>query len=76
MTLFIAPPYKVRYARKMRYLHRPFKSRGNDALAFGNLSFQGAFIPVLAKRTGSVNLADLVTDVIDRIQQQFDPLRK
>jgi len=31
---------------------------------------------VLAKHTGSVNLADLVTDGIDQIQQQFDPLCK
>jgi hypothetical protein len=45
-------------------------------LAFGNLGFQGDFIPVLAKHTGAVNLADLVTDGIDQIQQQFDPLRK
>jgi hypothetical protein len=45
-------------------------------LAFGNLSFQGDFIPELAKHTGSVNLADLVTDGIDQIQQQFDPLRE
>jgi hypothetical protein len=45
-------------------------------LAFENLGFQGDFIPVLAKHTGSVNLADLVTDGIDQIQQQFDPLRK
>jgi hypothetical protein len=27
MTLFITPPYKVRYARKTRYLHGPFNSR-------------------------------------------------
>jgi hypothetical protein len=40
------------------------------------LGFQGEFIPVLAKHTGSVNPADLVTDGIDQIQQQFDPLRK
>jgi hypothetical protein len=40
------------------------------------LGFQGDFIPELAKNTGSVNLADLVTDGIDQIQQQFDPLRK
>jgi hypothetical protein len=40
------------------------------------LGFQGDFIPVLAKHTGSVNLADLVTDGIDQIQQQFDLLRK
>jgi len=45
-------------------------------LAFGNFGFQGAFTPELAKRTGSVNLADLVTDGIDQIQRQFDPLRK
>jgi hypothetical protein len=40
------------------------------------LGFQGDFIPVLAKHTASVNRADLVTDDIDQIQQQFDPLRK
>jgi len=45
-------------------------------LAFGTSGFQGDFIPVYAKHTGSVNLADLVTDDIDQIQQQFDPLRK
>jgi hypothetical protein len=76
MTLFIAPPYKARYARKTRYRHRPFKSRLNDALAFGNLGFQGDLIPVLAKHTGSVNLADLISEAIDQIQQQFDPLPK
>jgi hypothetical protein len=40
------------------------------------LDFQGDFIPELGKHTESVNLADLVTDGIDQIQQQFDPLRK
>jgi len=45
-------------------------------LAFGNLGFQGNFIPEFDKRTWSVNLAGLVTDGIDQIQQQFDPLRK
>jgi hypothetical protein len=45
-------------------------------LAYGILGFQGDFIPELAKHTGSLNLVDLVTDGIDQIQQQFDPLRK
>jgi hypothetical protein len=40
------------------------------------LGFQGDFIPVLAKHTGSVNFADLATDGIDQIQREFDPLHK
>jgi hypothetical protein len=40
------------------------------------LGFQGDFIPVLDRHTGSRDIADLVTDGIDQIQQQFDPLRK
>jgi hypothetical protein len=35
------------------------------------LGYQDDFIPVLAKYTGSVNLADLITDGIDQIQQQY-----
>jgi hypothetical protein len=35
-----------------------------------------SFLYKFDKHTGSMNLADLVTDGVDQIQQQFDPLRK
>jgi hypothetical protein len=41
-----------------------------------NLSFQGAFTPVLAKHSKSFSLVDCISVGIDRTQRNFEPMRK
>jgi len=41
-----------------------------------NMSFKGDFTPVLAKHSRSMNLIDLVSVGVDKMQRNFDPLRK
>lgn len=41
-----------------------------------NMSFRGDFTPVLAKHSASMNLIDLVSVGVDKMQRNFDPLRK
>lgn len=40
-----------------------------------NMAFKGDFSPVLAKHTASMNLIDLVSVGVDRMQRNFAPLR-
>jgi hypothetical protein len=39
-----------------------------------NLAFQGDFSPVLAKHSSSVNLIDLISVGVDKVQRHFEPL--
>jgi hypothetical protein len=39
-------------------------------------SFQGAFTPVLAKRSKSFSLIDCFSVGVDRMQRKFEPMRK
>lgn len=41
-----------------------------------NMSFKGDFSPVLAKHSKTMNLIDLVSVGVDKMQRNFDPLRK
>lgn len=41
-----------------------------------NMSFRGDFTPVLAKHSASMNLIDLVSVGMDKMQRNFEPLRK
>src|SRR5437660_684572 len=41
-----------------------------------NMAFQGDFTPVLAKHTKRVNLVDILSIGVDRMQRNFDPMRK
>lgn len=41
-----------------------------------NMSFKGDFTPVLAKHSKSFNLIDLVSVGVDKMQRNFDPLRR
>lgn len=41
-----------------------------------NMSFRGDFTPVLAKHSKTFNLIDLVSVGVDKMQRNFDPLRK
>jgi len=41
-----------------------------------NMSFKGDFTPILAKHSRSMNLIDLVSVGVDKMQRNFDPLRK
>ena len=40
-----------------------------------NLAFKGDFTPVLAKHSKSLNLIDLVSVGVDKIQRKFEPLK-
>jgi hypothetical protein len=40
-----------------------------------NMSFRGDFTPVLAKHSASMNLIDLVSIGVDKMQRNFEPLR-
>jgi hypothetical protein len=41
-----------------------------------NMAFQGDFTPVLAKHTKRVNLVDILSIGVDRMQRNFEPMRK
>src|SRR5438445_13882931 len=41
-----------------------------------NMAFSGEFTPVLRKHTKNVELADLVSVGVDRIQRNFEPLQR
>jgi hypothetical protein len=41
-----------------------------------NMSFRGDFTPVLAKHSASMNLIDLVSIGVDKMQRNFGPLRE
>src|ERR1700739_2161365 len=41
-----------------------------------NMAFQGDFMPVLAKHTKHVNLVDILSIGVDRMQRNFEPMRK
>jgi hypothetical protein len=41
-----------------------------------NLAFRGDFTPVLAKHSASMNLIDVVSTGVDKMQRTFDPLRR
>lgn len=40
-----------------------------------NMAFKGDFTPVLAKHSKSLNLIDLISVGVDKIQRNFDPLK-
>src|SRR5262245_25246920 len=40
-----------------------------------NMSFRGDFTPVLAKHSASMNLIDLVSIGVDKMQRNFEPLK-
>ena len=41
-----------------------------------NMAFQGDFTPVLAKHTKHVSLVDILSIGVDRMQRNFEPMRK
>jgi len=49
---------------------------GYRVLVCSNLAFQGDFTPVLAKHSKRFSLVDSLAIGVDRIQRNFDPLRK
>lgn len=48
---------------------------GYRVMVCDNMSFRGDFTPVLAKHSASMNLIDLVSIGVDKMQRNFEPLR-
>jgi hypothetical protein len=48
---------------------------GFRVLVCDNLAFKGDFTPILAKHSKSLNLIDLVSVGVDKIQRNFEPLK-
>ena len=48
---------------------------GYRVLVCDNLAFKGDFTPVLAKHSKSLNLVDVVSVGVDKIQRNFEPLK-
>jgi Domain of unknown function (DUF932) len=48
---------------------------GYKVFVCDNLAFKGDFTPVLAKHSKSLNLIDLVSVGVDKIQRNFEPLK-
>lgn len=48
---------------------------GFRVMVCDNMSFRGDFTPVLAKHSASMNLIDLVSVGVDKMQRNFEPLR-
>jgi hypothetical protein len=49
---------------------------GYRVIICDNMAFQGDFTPVLAKHSGKLELESLVSYGVDRIQRNFEPLKK
>lgn len=49
---------------------------GYRVLVCDNMAFHGDFTPVLAKHTKHLNLVDVLSIGIDRIQRNFEPMKK
>lgn len=49
---------------------------GYRVLVCDNMAFQGDFTPVLAKHTKRVSLVDILSVGVDRMQRNFEPMRK
>ena len=49
---------------------------GLRVLVCENMAFSGDFTPVLAKHSRSFNLLDAITIGVDRMQRNFEPLRR
>jgi hypothetical protein len=44
--------------------------------SLSNLSINGCFTPVLAKHTKHLSLVDILSVAVDRMQRNFDPMKK
>lgn len=49
---------------------------GYRVLVCDNMAFNGDFTPVLAKHTKHLNLVDILSVGVDRMQRNFEPMRK
>jgi len=49
---------------------------GYRVLICDNMAFKGDFTPVLAKHSKSLNLVDLISVGVDKIQRNFEPLKQ
>jgi hypothetical protein len=49
---------------------------GYRVLVCDNMAFQGDFTPVLAKHSKHLNLVDIISVGVDRMQRNFEPMRK
>jgi hypothetical protein len=52
------------------------QSAAQSPRAFLNMAFLGDFTPVLAKHSKSFSLIDCISVGIDRMQRNFEPMRK
>jgi hypothetical protein len=58
-----------------RHDHRPYFGHAAGARLLGNIA-PGAFTPVLAKHSKSFSLIDCISVGVDRMQRNFEPMRK
>jgi len=49
---------------------------GYRVLVCDNMAFAGDFTPVLAKHSKNLNLVDIISVGVDRMQRNFEPMRK
>src|ERR1044071_1778823 len=49
---------------------------GYRVIVCDNMAFKGDFTPLLAKHSKSLNLVDLISVGVDKIQRSFEPLRQ
>ncbi len=49
---------------------------GDNAYLRQNIAFRGVFTPVLAKHSKSFSLIDCISVGVDRMQRNFEPMRK
>jgi hypothetical protein len=62
-------------AGKLDPTHRGYVLPGRRCVALGNI-VHGAFTPVLAKHSKSLNLLDSISVGVDRMQRNFGPMQK
>ena len=64
----------IRNANNKRF--RPSRTVGLRVFVFHNLTFQGDYIPVLAKHSKNFSIEDSLSVGVDRMQRNFEPMRR
>jgi hypothetical protein len=62
--------------REIFVAHRVGQISARVTAIYSNMAFNGDFTPVLAKHSKSFSLIDCVSVGVDRMQRNFEPMRK
>ena len=69
-------PFLDRFAKLPHKSMRLAMTCGYRVFVCSNMAFAGDFTPVLAKHSKSFSLIDCISVGVDRMQRNFEPMRK